>query len=798
MSGKDEVQSNELQRLISDGMTLVCAENNANSPSSQPEPLAVVDITDDFFMECKKLNDGELVMADDFQLSEAMSAIELMDPKMDIGMKPFDPSIAFESLIATGRLNITNMDEREMIATMDAMLASLISWLEGNSIAQTLLTCVFLNHMDSVTDSVLSAFSYGVLELTTVFRHIIQMASVYEEDPYIKIVSPEPYKLKVVQQPFISSKAKSVRCEYLKLTLLIIRNFNSRYHATPAMDEDFNGYAAQFHLLPIPKLTSSLKAAEIDLQRRIKQKPANQELLDAVLYRIQFIRFMLLSLSLLVQSPTNSCSRSNSCNCFRPNLEECALHLNIVCLLLDKMESTMSLGLQPLEKDDEDYAWLPAFEPDINRRQLPPTFPRITKMINRAETMRYLKKLCSKISSITTELPAKVSNIEDIIDYLRTFSLADSCVLTRSLLQMVLFPSDDNILGRVQLSTVIVDSIRMFAAPPVLDSVSQAFSVEQCRECWEEFVNDSVKVFLGVIQMFGLNPARQREKIVCCIEDFSTLQAEAERAENAFDLYYFGQEATINLSLTSFVMLHTLSLIKYHFFLSFYLDLFASFEYSYVYWYLSEIVFKWLVNTLDRSVTLVAAGEKRMSKVRKKSDRKKLAKCKKEIEMKKKAVEKQRFLLFYRAQAKVAEAFFMAAVALIAAGKIRMPLSNTEQSRFEHRMSPFSSLNSVTFRIALFVEYAQYIHISRVESLRALGGAKCFSIAADAFDWARGELESLSGNDEIAQEAAAIARICKNNAVVSRIISSGSKNESQIGFVFNGDSSYMYPLLKIT
>uniref|UniRef100_A0A1I8EQ74 Protein MAK10 homolog n=1 Tax=Wuchereria bancrofti TaxID=6293 RepID=A0A1I8EQ74_WUCBA len=714
MSGKDEAQSNELQRLISDGMNLVCAENsdeNLQSSHSQP-PALTVDITDDFFMECKKLNNGELVMADDFQLSEAMSAIELMDPKMDIGMKPFDPSTAFESLIASGRLNITNMDEREMIATMDAMLASLISWLEGNSIAQTLLTCVFLNHMDSVTDSVLSAFSYGVLELTTVFRHIIQMASVYEE-------------------------------------------------------EDFNGYATQFHLLPIPKLTSSLKATEIDLQRRIKQKPANQELLDAVLYRIQFIRFMLLSLSLLVHSPTNSYSRPNS-HYFRPNLEECALHLNIVCLLLDKMESTMSLGLQPPEKNDEDYAWLPAFEPDINRRQLPPTFPRNTKMINRTETMRYLKKLCSKISSITTELPSKISNIEDIIDYLRTFSLTDSCVLSRSLLQMVLFPSDDNILGRVQLSTVIVDSIRMFAAPPVLDSMSQAFSVEQCRECWEEFVNDSVKVFLGVIQMFGLNPARQREKIVCCIEDFSTLQAEAERAENAFDLYYFGQEATINLSLTSFVM------------------------------YLGEIIFKWLVNTLDRSVTLVAAGEKRMSKVRKKSDRKKLAKCKKEIEMKKKAVEKQRFLLFYRAQAKVAEAFFMAAVALIATGKIRMPLSDTERSRFEHRMSPFSSLNSVTFRIALFVEYAQYIHISRIESLRALGGAKCFSIAADAFDWARGELESLSGNDEIAQEAAAIARICKNNAVVSRIISSGSKNESQIDFVFNGDSSYMYPLLKIT
>uniref|UniRef100_A0A915PRJ3 Protein MAK10 homolog n=1 Tax=Setaria digitata TaxID=48799 RepID=A0A915PRJ3_9BILA len=738
MSEKDEVQFGELQKLISDGMAFVCERNNENS---QPQ-TTTVDITDDFFAECKRLGNGELVMASDFQLSEAMSAIELMDPKMDIGMKPFDPSTAFESLIANGRLNVTNMNEREMVATMDAMLASLISWLEGNSIAQTLLTCVFLNHMESVTDSLLSAFSYGVLELTTVFRHIIQIASVYEE-------------------------------------------------------EDFNGYAVQLHLLPLSKLTSSLKGAEIDLQRRIKQKPANQELLDAVLYRIQFVRLMLLSLSLLVQSPTNVYPRSNSHSYFRPNLEECALHLNIVCLLLDKMESTISLGLQPPGKDDGDYAWLPAFEPDINRRQLPPTFPRNTKMVNRAETMQYLKKLCSKISSITTELPAKVSNIEDIIDYLRTFSLSDSCVLSRSLLQMVLFPSDDNILGRTQLSTVIVDSVRMFAAPPVLDPMSQAFSVEQCRECWEEFINDSVKVFLGVIQMFGLNPARQREKIICCIEDFSTLQSEAERAENAFDLYYFGQESSINLSLTSFVMLHTLSLIKYHFYLSFYLDLFASFEYSYVYWYLSEVIFKWLVNTLDRSLTLVAAGEKRMSKVRKKSDRKKLSKCKKEIELKKKASEKQRFLLFYRAQAKVAEAFFMAAVALIATGKIRMPLTDTEQSRFEHRMSPFASLNSVTFRIALFVEYAQYIHISRIETLRALGGAKCFSIAADAFDWARGELESLSGNDEIAQEAAAIARICKNNAVVSRIFSSGSKNESQIDFVFSGDSSYIYPLLKI-
>ncbi len=55
MSGKDEAQSNELQRLISDGMTLVCAGNSDESlQSSHSQPSApIANITDDFFMECK-------------------------------------------------------------------------------------------------------------------------------------------------------------------------------------------------------------------------------------------------------------------------------------------------------------------------------------------------------------------------------------------------------------------------------------------------------------------------------------------------------------------------------------------------------------------------------------------------------------------------------------------------------------------------------------------------------------------------------------------------------------------------
>lgn len=44
------------------------------------------DITDEFFESVKELNLGELLHYELFGLFEAMSAIEMMDKKMDIGM----------------------------------------------------------------------------------------------------------------------------------------------------------------------------------------------------------------------------------------------------------------------------------------------------------------------------------------------------------------------------------------------------------------------------------------------------------------------------------------------------------------------------------------------------------------------------------------------------------------------------------------------------------------------------------------------------------------------------------------
>ena len=63
--------------------------SEAISKVSEPKKDSLYDwklVTDDFLGACKDLELGELLHDNMFGLFEAMSAIEMMDPKMDAGM----------------------------------------------------------------------------------------------------------------------------------------------------------------------------------------------------------------------------------------------------------------------------------------------------------------------------------------------------------------------------------------------------------------------------------------------------------------------------------------------------------------------------------------------------------------------------------------------------------------------------------------------------------------------------------------------------------------------------------------
>lgn len=151
--------------------------NQINLPQN-PMPIREwKDITGEFFDAVKELDVGELQHVFLFGLFEAMSAIEMMDPKMDAGMKRNEEPIplTFESSVKSGAIQLNDISYKDTIALVDSMYACLVSWLEGHSLAQTLFTCLYLHKPLEIQDQKLRAFSCAMLKLVeTIGKQVVK------------------------------------------------------------------------------------------------------------------------------------------------------------------------------------------------------------------------------------------------------------------------------------------------------------------------------------------------------------------------------------------------------------------------------------------------------------------------------------------------------------------------------------------------------------------------------------------------------------------------------------------------
>lgn len=135
------------------------------------------DITEEFFEAVKELDVGELQHVFLFGLFEAMSAIEMMDPKMDAGMKRNEEPIplTFEKAVEQGVLELDTISYKDMIGLIDSMYTCLVSWLEGHSLAQTLFTCLYLHKPMEIRDKKMQAFTCAMLKLIdTIAKQIVK------------------------------------------------------------------------------------------------------------------------------------------------------------------------------------------------------------------------------------------------------------------------------------------------------------------------------------------------------------------------------------------------------------------------------------------------------------------------------------------------------------------------------------------------------------------------------------------------------------------------------------------------
>lgn len=148
-----------------------------------------------------------------------MTALEMMDPKMDAGMrcnKNKTPPLTFETAVASGQLKLDDFTNQELIGIMDSMLGCFVSWLEGHSLAQTVYTCLYMHDVNAIRDTSLKAFCFGLNNTMKVVKETILAAAVYEEEDFQPMIFPHP--LEEVSHDAVFAMLKQAEDQLIKST----------------------------------------------------------------------------------------------------------------------------------------------------------------------------------------------------------------------------------------------------------------------------------------------------------------------------------------------------------------------------------------------------------------------------------------------------------------------------------------------------------------------------------------------------------------------------------------------------
>lgn len=103
-----------------------------------------------FAAAAKELKVGQMVHSQDFNLFDSMSALELMDPKMDSGVLVNGaPPQSISARLASGAVLLEFSSARDVLATIDELFRLEAAWINGQPLQQTLLTSVYM-HRDPI------------------------------------------------------------------------------------------------------------------------------------------------------------------------------------------------------------------------------------------------------------------------------------------------------------------------------------------------------------------------------------------------------------------------------------------------------------------------------------------------------------------------------------------------------------------------------------------------------------------------------------------------------------------------
>ncbi|MEE6459569.1 hypothetical protein FKM82_000658 [Ascaphus truei] len=662
-----------------------------------------IDITQEFKDACSELKLGELLHDKLFGLFEAMSAIEMMDPKMDAGMIGNQVNrkvLNFEQAIKDCTIQIKDLTLPDLIGIMDTCFCCLITWLEGHSLAQTVFTCLYVHNPDFIEDPAMKAFALGILKICDIAREKVNKAAVFEEEDFQSMT----YGFKM---------ANSVT--------------------------DL-------------RVTGMLKDVEDDLQRRVKSTRSRQgEARDpevelehqqclAVFSRVKFTRVLLTVLIAFTKKETSA-------------VIEAQKLISQSGDLLSAIHNSLQHGIQAQNDTTKgDHPIMMGFEPLVNQRLLPPTFPRYAKIIKKEEMVNYFYKLIDRIKSVCEVV--NLTNLHSILDFFCEFSEQSPCVLSRSLLQTTFLVDNKKVFGTHLMQDMVKDALRSFVSPPVLSSKCCLYNNHQAKDYIDSFVTHCVRA----------------EKVDAALHSM-LLKQEPQRQHLA--------------CLGTWVLYHNLRIMIQYLLSGFELELYSMHEYYYIYWYLSEFLYAWLMSTLSRADSSQIAEERILEEQQKGRSSKKTKK-------KKKVRPLSREITLSQAYQNMCAGMYKTMIAFDMDGKVRKPKFelDSEQVRYEHRFAPFNSVITPPP-----VHYLQFKEMSDLNKYSPPPQSSDLYMAASKhFQQTKMILENIPSQD---QEVNEILKVAKNNIVVMKLLAGGHKKDSKVPPEFDFSAHKYFPAVKL-
>uniref|UniRef100_A0A8C9G3F8 N-alpha-acetyltransferase 35, NatC auxiliary subunit n=1 Tax=Pavo cristatus TaxID=9049 RepID=A0A8C9G3F8_PAVCR len=476
----------------------------------------------------------------------------------------------------------------------EACRGELLEISEEPCLLLDLFTCLYIHNPDFIEDPAMKAFALGILKICDIAREKVNKAAVFEEEDFQSMT----YGFKM---------------------------------ANSVTDLRVTGTSSVFCVSTYLVSTRSRQGEERDPEVELE----HQQCL-AVFSRVKFTRVLLTVLIAFTKKETSAVAEAQKL-------------MTQAADLLSAIHNSLHHGIQAQNDTTKgDHPIMMGFEPLVNQRLLPPTFPRYAKIIKREEMVSYFSKLIDRIKTVCEVV--NLTNLHCILDFFCEFSEQSPCVLSRSLLQTTFLVDNKKVFGTHLMQDMVKDALRSFVSPPVLSPKCCLYNNHQAKDYIDSFVTHCVRPFCSLIQIHGHNRARQRDKLGHILEEFATLQDEAEKVDAALHSMLLKQEPQRQhlACLGTWVLYHNLRIMIQYLLSGFELELYIIL----LMWNLKILCLKFAVRPLSREITMSQAYQN------------------------------------------MCAGMYKTMIAFDMDGKVRKPKFelDSEQVRYEHRFAPFNSV----------------------------------------------------------------------------------------------------------